>query len=197
LAAASPNTVQVRAAPIVVPATGVTQLPWVTADSTRSTQYVIEIPWKAGADSVVVDTANSNFGFIARRTVALAVKGDHGRAIRVVADLPRPVLADSAGIVYGTLWLRWFDHGRPLPNEAGVAQVAEQSRVPREARAQKRDRHDFQPVMMEGFSQSRFLCVRLGRAEAVRRAGPTALRPQTVLRGYPTPAPAVLDDRSC
>ena len=173
------------------------QLPWVAADSTRPTQYVLEIPWRAGADSVVVDTANSRFGFIARRTATLAVKVDRARAIRLVADLPRPTRSDSTAIVYGTLGLRWFDHGRALPNDAGVAQIAGQNWIPRPTRAQKRDRHDFQPVMKEAFSRSRRLCFRVERVEPVRRDAPRPLRPQTVLRDYPTPAPAVVDEGLC
>jgi hypothetical protein len=173
------------------------QLPWVTADITRPNQYVIEIPWKAGADSVVVDADSSRFGFIARRMATLAVKLDPARAIRLVADLPRPTLTDSAGIVYGTLWLRWFHHGRPLANSAGVVHVADANQTPRQTRGPNRDSHDFEPVMAEAFPRTRRLCFKVERAEPVSRDPPSTFRPQTVLRDRPTRAPAVIDEDSC
>lgn len=172
------------------------QLPWVTADSTRPNQYVLEIPWKAGADSVAVDADSSRFGFVARRMATLTIKVDRGRAVRLVADLPRPTLTDSAGIVYGTLWLRWFDHGRPLANDTRVVQVADVNQTSRRTRRPRRDSYEFEPVMTEAFPETRRLRFRVEQAEPVRRDRPTPLRPQTVLHDRPTRAPAVLDDES-
>ncbi len=173
------------------------QLPWVAADSTRPNEYVLEIPWKAGADSVAVDADSSRFGFVARRMAKLTIGVDRARAVRLVANLPRPTRTDSAGIVYGTLWLRWFDHGRPLANDAGVVQVADVSQKPRRMRRPERDTHDFEPVVTEAFPGTRRLCFKVERAEPVRRDPPSSLRPQTVLHDRPTPAPAVIDEDSC
>jgi hypothetical protein len=166
------------------------ELPWLTRDSTR---YVLEIPWRTGADSVVVDAASSRFGFIARRMPMLKVEVDRARAVRLVAELPRPTLTDSAGIVYGTLGLRWFDHGRPLPHDSGAAHPAS---IPRPRRPD-RGKHDFEPVDAAAFPGTRRLCFTVAQAAAVRRDPPASFRPQTVLRDSPTPAPAVLDEGSC
>jgi len=166
------------------------QVPWVARDSTR---YVLEIPWKRGADSVVVDAGRSRFGFIARRTATLRVEVDRGRAVRLVADLPRPTLTDSAGMVYGTLRLRWFDRNGPLPNDSGAVRPATVLRP----RRPDRGRHDFEPVNTAAFPRTRQLCLTVAHADAVRRHPPSSFRPQTLLRDDPTPAPAVLDQSSC
>jgi hypothetical protein len=166
------------------------QLPWVTRDTTR---YTLEIPWQTGADSVVVDAAGSRFGFIARRNVTLQVEIDRPRAVRLVANLPRPTLTDSAGIVYGTLRLRWFDHGRPVPSDLGVAPP---SATPR-PRQPDRGKHPFVPVKVETFPRTRRLCFTLAPAEPVRRDPLRVFVPQTVLRDSAPPAPAVPDNESC
>jgi hypothetical protein len=173
------------------------QVPWVRADSTRPTQYVLEIPWKAGADSVVVDPDSSRFGFVSRRMATLTVKVDRARAVRLVVDLPRPTVTDSAGIVYGTLWLRWFDHGRPLTNDASLVHVTDVNETTRQTRRPHRDTHDFEPVMTEAFPPTRRLCFKVEQAEPVRRDGRSSLRAQTLLRDRPTRAPPVLDEDSC
>jgi hypothetical protein len=164
------------------------QLPWVSRDTTR---YALEIPWKTGADSVVVDAASSRFGFIARRMATLKVEVDRGRAVRLVADLPRPTVTDSVGIVYGTLGLRWFDHGRALPNEAGAIRAAG-VHGPR-----RPDKHDFEPVNAAAFPRTRRLCFTLAPPEDVSRAALLSFRPQTVLRDQPTSAPDVPEQNSC
>jgi len=51
------------------------QVPWVGRDSTR---YVLEIPWKRGADSWSSMPPAAAFGFIARRTATLRVELDRG-----------------------------------------------------------------------------------------------------------------------
>jgi hypothetical protein len=169
------------------------QLPWVLSDTAQSKQYVLEIPWKPGADSVVVDSDDSRFGFVARRTPALTIKVDRARAVRLVARLPEPTHPDSVGIIYGTLSLRWFDHGRPLPNDAGVVQIADVNRTPRQARTPDRDKSDYDPVMMEAFTRSRRLCFSVEqRADPVQRRRVLPLRAQTVLRQKPTRAPPVV-----
>jgi len=168
------------------------ELPWVTRDSTR---YVLEVPWKAGADSVVVDADSSPFGFIARRMATLRVEVERARAVRLVADLPRPIHTDSAGIVYGTLRLWWFHHGRPLPSDSGQVRPAGVY----QAHRPDRDKHDFEPVHVAAFPQARPLCFTLALAETVRRdsASSPRPRPQTVLRDRPTTAPTVSREASC
>jgi len=166
------------------------QLPWITRDTTR---YTLEIPWKTGADSVVVDAARSRFGFIARRNVTLQIKIDRGRAVRLVADLPRPTVTDSVGIVYGTLGMRWFDGGHPMASDSGATAPATMPRP----RQPDRGKHAFEAVNVEAFPRTRRLCFTLARAEAVSRDPPRFLRPQTVLRDSPTRAPAVRDEDSC
>jgi hypothetical protein len=167
------------------------ELPWVTRDTTR---YVLEIPWKTGADSVVVDVDSSRFGFIARRMATLKVEVERARAVRVVADLPLPTLTDSAGIVYGTLRLRWFDHGRPLPHDSGQVRPG----ALHQARRPDKGKHDFEPVDVRTFARTRRLCLSLAPAEDVRRdSAAWSPQRQTVLRDRPTAAPAVRDEDSC
>jgi hypothetical protein len=164
------------------------QLPW--GDSTR---YVLEIPWKTGADSVSVEVGDSRFGFIARRPASVRAAVDPGRAVRLVADLPRPAVTDSTAIVYGTLRLRWFEQGLPLPHDSAVPAPAEVSQyVP--PREQERG---FAPANERGFPTSRRLCVRLMPLDSVRRDLPASFLPQKVLRDTGSPAPAVVDTAAC
>jgi hypothetical protein len=166
------------------------QLPWMTRDSGR---YVLEIPWTVGADSVSVVVDRSQFGFIARRMVTLKVEVERGRALRLVADLPKPTLTDSAGIIYGTLRLRWFDHGRSIAADSGPARPARDYRPRRE----EHDKHRFVPVNPEAFSLTRRLCLMEVPATVANRSVPSYLPPQIVLNDSPTDAPAVGDQDSC
>ena len=161
------------------------QLPWVTRDSTR---YALEIPWKAGADSVAIDVGGTLFGFIARRTATLRIEIDRGRALRLVADLPRPISKDSAGIAYGTLRMRWFERGRAVANEAPLVR-----RYAGRILRPTRDRHDFAPVNVKDFPHTRDLCFTVGQAEPARGEVPTSVPPQLTIPDQATPAPDVAD----
>lgn len=165
------------------------QLPWVARDSTR---YVLEIPWKAGADSVAIDVGGTRFGFIARRTAMLRIEIDQARAVRLVADLPHPTTKDSAGIAYGTLRMRWFAHGNAVANEAPLKRpYATRTLRP------TRDRHDFAPVNQEDFPRTRRLCFTVvARAEPARLEVPTSFPPQTELPDRATRA-APVEDITC
>lgn len=161
------------------------QVPWVPRDANR---YVLEIPWKAGADSVAIDVGGTRFGFIARRTVTLRIEIDRGRALRLVADLPRPVGKDSVAIAYGTLRMQWFDGGKAVANEAPRPRVYA-------TRTQRRvsDKHDFQPVDLRDFPRTRRLCFTVGRAEPARLELPTSFRPQPAIADQATRATDVVD----
>ena len=162
------------------------QLPWVARDSTR---YVLEIPWKAGADSVAIDVGGTRFGVIARRTTTLRIEIDRARAVRLVADLPRPTSKDSVGLVYGTLRLRWLERGSPVANEAPrVRTYATRARGPIS------DRHQFEPVNPGDFPRSRQMCVTVvAQAQPARPEVPKSFPSQLVLPDRAMPAPSVPD----
>ena len=165
------------------------QLPWMPRDSS-SNRYVLELPWKNGADSVSVEADSSTFGFIARRLVTLQVQVDRSRAIRLVAELPRPTSTDSLGIVYGTLRLRWYGRGLPLVNPTATAAPT----IERQPMQQDRDKHGVDSLNTGTFPPTRPLCFTVGAAGPVDRRPPPFLRPQTVLHDRPTvPRPTQLD----
>lgn len=165
------------------------QLPWVSRDTTR---YVLEIPWKRSADAVVVEIDKSRFGFIARRAATLKVEVDTGRSIRLVADLPRPTRTDSTGIVYGTLRLRWLDHGVLIPHDSAASPPAVDMNP-----EHRRDERGYEPVDAQ-LPPTQRLCVLPGRrVEEARRDSPQSFPAQAVLRDSQSPAPTIRGPVAC
>jgi hypothetical protein len=163
------------------------QVPWVSRDSTR---YVLEIPWKAGADLVQVEIDKSPFGFIARRPTTLRVEVDSLRAVRLAADLPLPTQMDSIGIVYGTLRLRWLENGVPIPHDSGAT-------IPGDLIPESRRERGYEPVNVNGFPLTQRLCITVARAQEAHRDHPQSIPPQTMLPDAQTKASVVAYGAVC
>ena len=159
-------------------------LPWVTP---VPRQYVLEIPWQPGADSVSIETGGSRFGFVSRRPPTLSFQPDRGRALRIVASLPVPTSVDSLGLVYGTLHLKWFKSGSAIPRVAPQVRPVPQQRGRRRV---KGDKHDY-PLTSKFFPHSQQLCQALKvdsvPAPVVNRTPPKSWPPQAALNDTATP----------